>query len=303
MIAATMFLMRYAVIFPMLAINNLSLQLKMIDFILLVFSTVLIAAAGYIINDYFDIRIDSINKPSINPIGKSIKRQTAMALHLILNGIAYIMAFVLCYRVGNIKWSVIFLISIGLLWFYSTTFKKQLIIGNLIVSILTALIPLLVGLFELPLLNVRYQKLMQEFNFNFNTIAYFIFAFSGFAFLSNFWREIIKDAEDEMGDRTFGAETIPVVWGLKVTNKIIFIMGLLQSSLIAYLQYLQWIYNDKVSFFYMLFLLQLPLVYISFSALKAKSKETYHKLSLWSKGYMFLGLMYSLVIYWLLIGK
>ncbi|MCC7051351.1 MAG: geranylgeranylglycerol-phosphate geranylgeranyltransferase [Bacteroidia bacterium] len=300
MVALTMYLMRYAVIWPMLRINNFKLQVKEIDFILIVLSTVLVTAAGYIINDYFDIRIDSLNKPTSNPIGKSIQRRTAMFLHLVFNALAYGLIFIVCYRIGNIKLSLIYLIAMGVLWFYSTNFKKQLVVGNLVVAFLAGMIPLLVGLFEVPLLNLRYQEVINEYHYSFNSIAYFIIAFSFFSFISNLCREIIIDAEDEFGDRSFGAETIPVIFGLSTTNKIIFLLGVLQSAILGYLQYMQWQSNDKISFYFMLVALQIPILIIAFKALRAKNKEHYRLLSKWCKVYMFLGLLYTGIIYFLL---
>jgi 4-hydroxybenzoate polyprenyltransferase len=268
-VAATMYLMRYAVIWPMLKVNDFKLQVREIDFFLIVLSTVLVTAAGYIINDYFDIRIDSVNRPKVNPIGKEIKRRVAMALHVVFNIVAFILVFYVSYKMGNYKLSLIYVIASGILWFYSTNFKKQLLIGNLVVAFLTG-------------------------------IAYFILAFSFFAFISNLWREIIKDAEDEFGDRQFGAETIPVVFGLKTTNYIIFGLGLFQVITIAYLQYLQIFSGDLWSFSYMLIAIQIPLLVISFRSIKAKQKENYKVLSAWCKTYMLLGLLYSLVIFFML---
>lgn len=299
-VAATMYLMRYAVIWPMLKVNDFKLQVKEIDFFLIVLSTVLVTAAGYIINDYFDIRIDNINRPKVNPIGKEIKRRVAMALHVVFNIIAFVLVFYVSYKMGNYKLSLIYVIASGILWFYSTNFKKQLIIGNLVVAFLTGMVPLLVGLFEIPLLNLRYKEYIFQFNFSFNSIAYFILAFSFFSFISNLWREIIKDAEDEFGDREFGAETIPVVFGLKTTNYIIFGLGFLQLLLVGYLQYLQISSGDLWSFTYMLIAIQFPILVISFRSLKAKLKEDYKILSAWCKTYMLLGLLYSLVIYFML---
>lgn len=299
-VATTMYLMRYAVIWPMLKVNDFNLQVKELDFFLIVFSTLLITAAGYIINDYFDIRIDNINKPKANPIGKEIKRRVAMVLHIAFNALAFILVFYVSYKMGNPKLSFIYLIASGILWFYSTNFKKQLIIGNLVVAFLTGMVPLLVGLFEIPLLNTRYKEYLFQFNFSFNSIAYFVLAFSFFAFISNLWREIIKDAEDEFGDRAFGAETIPVVFGLKTTNYIVFTIGLIQSVLIAYLQYMQFNTGDFWSFTYMLIALQIPVWVISFKSLNAKQKEHYKTLSKWCKTYMLLGLLYSVIIYLML---
>ena len=75
--------MRYCIISPFLQINNFSLQLDNLRFFLLVLTTILIAAAGYVINDYFDVRTDRINKPDKVIIDSGIHRRSAIFLHSI----------------------------------------------------------------------------------------------------------------------------------------------------------------------------------------------------------------------------
>lgn len=295
-IAFTQYAMRYGIIYPMLKMNEMDLQLSNTDFFLLVLSTCLITAAGYIINDYFDVKIDSINRSKVI-IGRSIKRRWAMALHIIFNIIAFILAFRLAYSIGHTNLCFIFAIAAGLLWYYSTNFKKQFIIGNIVVALLTACVPLLVGLFEIPLLYYKYGKIMAQFGLNFNFIAYFIIAYAGFAFLTTLVREIIKDTEDMKGDEAFDCETIPLKLGVPATKIILYILiGVIMSAL-GFIQFTQWKANDDLSFFYFLLLLQLPYAFMIYKIFKAGEKKDFSFLSKFNKAVMLAGLLYTLVIY------
>ena len=143
-IAFTQYAMRYLLMEPLLPSETFELQFGAFQFALLVFSTMLIAAAGYIINDYFDTRADLINKPSRVVVGVSISRKEAMILHMILNIMGVGIGVYLALHIGLPALSLVFVLSTGLLWFYSTNYKKQFLVGNLIVAFLTALVPLMV---------------------------------------------------------------------------------------------------------------------------------------------------------------
>jgi 4-hydroxybenzoate polyprenyltransferase len=144
---------------------------------LLIISTMCIAAAGYVINDYLDVKIDYINKPARVLIGNKISRRQAMLIHLCLNVAGLGISLLL-----SLKVALVHLVSAILLWFYSGFFKKQFLVGNLVISLLAAMVPLVVWLY-LP-----------------NDRADFVIAFAWFAFFLNLIREIIKDIEDRRGD-------------------------------------------------------------------------------------------------------
>ncbi len=199
-------------------------QLPLYLFVLLVLSTVLIAAGGNVINDYFDTRIDRVNKPDDVIVGRSVKRRVAMTGHLTLSGLGLLIGVFVAWRAGMPQWALIPAFSIGALWTYSTTFKRQLIIGNGLVATLTALVPLTVGLYELPLLKRAFgtpqvvglpdgtqyemEPVLPEF-------WYWILGYAAFAFMSTLVRELQKDMADVKGDEAEGCRTIPIVWGMR----------------------------------------------------------------------------------------
>ena len=127
-IAISQYLIRYAIIIPMTDSKSLS----DLQFFYLVLSTIFIAAAGYIINDYFDTRVDRLNNRKLI-IDHTIKRREAILLHFIFSGIGVFLGFFLGWRVGIINLGFINLFCSSALWFYSTHFKRAYLSGNLLI--------------------------------------------------------------------------------------------------------------------------------------------------------------------------
>ena len=223
-IAATQYLMRYCVVWPIIRVNEFELQLDNLHFFLLVLSSMLITAAGYVINDYFDTKTDMLNRPKTVLVGRKISRRTAMFIHVVLNVIGVGLGIYLSVKIGILALGVAYILASGILWFYSTTYKRQFLIGNLIVSIFTGIVPFVVVLFEVPLLNEAYRDILLAYGINFNGLFAWVGGFAFFAFLSNLVREIIKDVEDFEGDLAFGRNTLPVVLGIKITKLIVILL-------------------------------------------------------------------------------
>src|ERR1700747_2647931 len=133
-IAFTQYMMRWCLIYPILKTRGFELQFSNFHFFLLSLSTVMIAAAGYIINDYFDVRIDKVNKPEHLVIDKGVKRRVAMGAHMVINVIAILIGFYISHIIGNWKLGFIFFICALGLWLYSTSFKRQFLIGNIVIA-------------------------------------------------------------------------------------------------------------------------------------------------------------------------
>ena len=169
-------------------------------FPLLVFTTLLIAAAGYIINDYFDIKIDRINKPHRVWIGKTIRRRSALLIHQVFSGAGVLLAFPIGWKAVAIN-----TFSVALLWFYASGFKKKPFIGNFVVAFLTALV-----IAEIALIYDPANRL--------------IYMYAVFAFFINLIREIIKDMEDIQGDEHHGAKTLPILYGIHQTKRLLYLL-------------------------------------------------------------------------------
>ena len=301
-IAATQYMMRFLIIAPILAINGFKPQLDHLHFFLLVFSSMTITAAGYVINDYFDMKTDLLNRPYTVIVGKRISRRWAMILHIFLNTIGIVTGIYLSWYAGMMGFGIAYIMAAGLLWFYSTTYKRQFLIGNLIVSIFTAVVPFVVVIFEVPLLNQAYGEIMIAQGMNFYNIIAWVGGFSFFAFLSTLIREIIKDVEDFEGDSAYGRNTLPIVLGIRTTKIIVIILisFMVFSLVYVYSTYLFRKHSGEIDLFSLLWfsvMLILPFIYLIFKLISAREKKEYHFCSNLCKLVMLTGILYSVVFY------
>ena len=298
-IILTQYLMRWSIIKPILEVYDFKLQFSELNFFFLVMATVLITGAGYVINDYFDTKTDLVNRPDTVIIGRLLNRRWGILLHVILNTIGISLGAYISFYIGMPELTLVFILITGILWFYSTTYKRQFLIGNVIVAILTALVPLMVLLFEIPLLNKEYGLLMKEMRSDFTHIITWVSAFALFAFLLTMIREIIKDIEDFEGDSAYGRRTMPIVLGV-LNSKIIvitFILTTLFSILYLYFRFL----NDLITLVYFIVFLIIPLVFLVYRLIIAKDKKDYQRASNLSKLIMLAGIFYSLVANYIII--
>lgn len=298
-IILTQYLMRWSIIKPLLKVNQFELQFSELHFFFLVMATVLITAAGYVINDYFDTKTDLLNRPETVILGRSLNRRWAILLHIIFNTIGIGLGAYISFYIGLPILTLVFIMITGILWFYSTTYKRQFLIGNVIVAFLTALVPLMVLLFEIPLLREEYGLLMLELQANFNYIILWVTAFSFYAFILTLIREIIKDIEDFEGDSAYGRNTLPIVLGV-TSSKIIIIFFILltQFSLIyVYFRFLKY----PITLLYFSVFLIIPLLILLYKIFVAKEKTDYHFASNLSKVIMFAGIIYALVANYLIL--
>ena len=304
MVILTMVLMRYAVLAPLIGRVGviltsgsgeeipMSLQFPWYDFLLLVTATVFITAGGYVINDYFDIKTDLINKGKVI-VGTKVPRRQAIMWHNLLNIAGVAIGFYISSRAGYIWLGALFLVVSGLLYFYSASYKRQFLIGNLVVALLTALVPMLVVFYEWPAL-YRYYSLnairLPEFNF----IIYWIGGFSLFAFITNLIREIIKDIEDFEGDLAYGRNTIPVVIGI-LSAKIVSVSLILIMVVLLYLIWHFYI-SDTITLVYITAAIVLPLLYVIYKLLRSSERRELHHASSMMKIVMISGIFYSVVV-------
>lgn len=304
LVILTMVLMRYAVLAPILSkigvilkIGSgeempMSLQFPWYDFALLVASTVFITAGGYVINDYFDIKTDLINKGKVI-VDTKIPRRMAMMWHSIFNIGGVAAGFYISFKSGYIWLGIMFVVVSGLLYFYSASYKRQFLIGNIIVAILTAMVPMLVAIYEWPALYKYYSVnaiRLPDINF----ILYWVGGFALFAFLANLIREIIKDIEDFEGDIAYGRNTFPVVIGI-LSSKIVSICLIIITIILLYLAW-HFFINDMITLIYITVAVVLPLLYVIYKLIKSSEKEQLHSASSIMKIVMITGVLYSVVV-------
>jgi 4-hydroxybenzoate polyprenyltransferase len=182
----------------------------------------MIAAGGNIINDYFDVKADRVNKPEKLIITKHIKRRWAIVTHWALNGVAFSIAIYLSIKYQSLWFVFIHLISINTLWFYSMLFKRKVLVGNIMIATMTALVPILVIVFfrvnnYSPYPHSEFDPLSWGADIDY-TVIYLIAAF---AFIQNMAREIVKDAQDVAGDQLIYVKSLPMVIGESKSLKVV----------------------------------------------------------------------------------
>ena len=304
-IALTMGLIRYCIIQPIFIRYYIDLEFPTVLFVLLVLTVVLIAAAGYMINDYFDVKTDLVNRPNEVVINKHIKASKVYIAYFVINLVALCISFYLSIKVGVVSMTFLFPLAMGLLWFYSTTYKRQLLMGNILVSIIIAGVPLLVALYEMPLIHVKYLQYPAAYNVLLRVVAGWCGTYAFFAFLVNLIRELIKDIEDFEGDMAYGRTTLPVAFGLK-TSKIV-VTSLIAITIvvieIVYLSLLEPNKIDLVTFAYFHLLLIIPLIVVAILIFMANRKKHYTIISLIIKLVMILGLFYAIIVRLKMLGQ
>jgi 4-hydroxybenzoate polyprenyltransferase len=286
------------VILPVQDYSNLTLLLDGRHFLLLSLSTVLIAAAGYIINDYFDIKIDVINRPEKMVLEKQIPLKFAIVMHSALNIVALLMSAYIARQAGHYGWLTIQLGCTVLLWFYSTHFKRQFMIGNVVVAMLTALTIVVLILYE-PAIHTLASAgafIITPTNKIPNPV-WVLGIYTCFAFTLTWMREIVKDMEDFKGDAQEGCITMPIQWGLQRSERFTQVLGIV--ALIPLLTgALKLINADWILLgIYTIALLAIPIIVWMYYLPKKATSHHYHIMSRWLKFIMLSGIG-SLIIYY-----
>ncbi len=291
MVAAIQYLFRYAIIQPLLQSKGLELALSHFEFFLIVMATVLITAAGYAINDYFDLRTDRINKPKRIILGRKISRRSAIFYHSFFNIIGVLLGAYMSIKVQYWPLLFLFLIVPTLLWLYSIRYKRKFLMGNIIVAVLAGFVVAIVWVFESHALAVEGIR-----NVDFINISYFSRVYALFAFLTTLLREIIKDIEDIKGDAKTGCKTIPVVAGVHSTKKLLIFLTVTIIILIGWFQIFILMRDFDFLFAYILLAIQIPLIIMINKIMTAKEKADYRNLSVFSKMIMVAG-VFSMFIF------
>ncbi|MBR6106201.1 MAG: UbiA family prenyltransferase [Paludibacteraceae bacterium] len=209
---------------------------------LIIGSTVLIAAGGFVINDYYDMRIDEINHPLTRLVGNEISKNAAMNLYIVLCVAAVLCSAVLGFITQSVDFCFILVTVVGLLWFYSSSYKRILIVGNLIISLSAALIPFIMALFEgraimrwwmeklssngILITDDNLSEATPTINYNYEIIAYF----SLFVFAVVFIHEIVRNLYEERGEREMECHTIPIVFGQQNAKYTIYLLSMIINT-------------------------------------------------------------------------
>lgn len=251
----------------------------------LILSSVLIAAAGYIINDYFDLNIDRVNKAGKLIIEKVIKRRSAILWHWFLSGIGVLLGIYVSLKLGNPIIGPANLLCVILLWFYSTIFKRKLLIGNIVISLLTAWVILVMFVCELRFFMTGW------YHAGLNRIFKYAVVYGGFAFIISVIREVVKDIEDIEGDERYGCRTMPIVWGVNVAKVFTATWLVVLISALAVIQFYFLPRAQWIMIAYGILFIDLPLLWILRKLYSAQSVADYRRLSGVIKGVMLAGIL------------
>jgi 4-hydroxybenzoate polyprenyltransferase len=253
---------------------------------IIMLASFLIAAGGYVINDYFDINIDSINRPLTQVVERVIKRRWAMVWHIFLSVAGLILSMIVSKRLGNPLPAIFNLVAVVLLWFYSTDFKRKLLIGNVIISLLTSWVVLILYVAEAG---------FSLYTGNENQTAYVAdiykagILFGGFAFISSLVREAVKDLEDMEGDARYNCRTMPIAWGVRSAKiyisvwLIVFVCALFSLSVYFVL------HGRVVLPSFLMLTVTFPATYVLLKLEGAHTQRDYKRLSRLIKVFMLTG--------------
>ena len=291
-IVLSMVLIRWFLILPRLGIST---GMSIAEFIILVTSVLFITIGGYIINDYFDMDADRINKPGKNLVGRTFSTTLATNLYYLFSALGVVGGLLLSWWVDEINYGLIFLFTAGILWFYSERYQCQPLLGNLVVALLSALSFGLVWLFDFFALKNN-AELFSTAQSNFAFVNNLVLIYMGFAFLSSLFREMVKDMEDIEGDSRLGCRTLPVVVGIKKAKIYTLSIGLMLFLFIVSVQY--FLFSTELYFISGFFIMvNLLLLAMLFKLWKAGEVVDFSKLSKLSKLLMLLGILSMLMFY------
>ncbi|MBK7965918.1 MAG: geranylgeranylglycerol-phosphate geranylgeranyltransferase [Bacteroidetes bacterium] len=283
MIIVLQYLLRYALVEPILLYEDKALLITPFEFFILVFSCVLIAGGGYVINDIEDLEIDKVNKPEKKIVENQISKENAMNLYTALTFIGVLGGFFLSYIKGYSYIGIINLITAGMLYFYATSYKCIPVLGNVIISLLSSLVVFIVIVPE-------------PFAKDHPGVMLMIAVYGFFSFITTLIREIIKDIEDLEGDQRFDCATLATVLGITKAKWTCIILTFSVLSLLIYAQIFSRQWESILPFLYICIFIELPFFVLLRKLYYAEKKSDFYKASLWLKLIMFTGII-SLAIF------
>ena len=297
-LAALVWLMEKWVAVPILNQAAFGEQLPWYILLLLIAATVCIAAGGYVINDYFDVKIDRINRPDEVVVTRTVSKPAAMRLSLILSGVGIVFGIAVAAYLRSMTIGILFVLIPGLLWFYSSSYKRLFMIGNVIIALLAGLTPMMVALANVAQLQLLYASIL-PYTTLVRDLYMWLGGFALFAFLLTWIREIIKDMQDQMGDRELECHSMPVVWGDKWTKVFVTALIILTLAVIGHLWYhvlpfpIGW---TSLSTRYVFLGVITPMLGVLWLLWAAKIPSDYKTCQQLVKFTMLLGMLYSICI-------
>lgn len=267
-----------------------------VHFFLILLTSLFIAAGGYIINDYFDVNIDQVNKPKKVLVGSYISRRWVIFWHLIFSLLGIYICTIAFPFLSFWHIHLSNLVTILLLWFYSTNFKKNFLVGNVVIALLTAWSIAVVYFSKFTFMEL---VILPENNVGQIRLFKLMLVYSAFAFVLTLVRETLKDMEDMEGDRKFGCKTMPIVWGLKPTKVYLTVWIIVLIAILLIIQLLVIPFGWWYSILYCILFVITPLVMVLLKLPKAYTSQDFSQLSTFIKLTMLSGILSMIFFYFL----
>jgi 4-hydroxybenzoate polyprenyltransferase len=292
----TQLMLNYFIIDYIFELIQMKGPISFFEFFLLSLSTLFMAAFGYIINDLKDVNVDALNHSNKVLVNKTISLQKAYILAIIFILLSLLSAFYLSIRLQMIQLVFVhLLIAVGL-YYYSSKLKSSILTGNILISLFAATSVFIVWLYHLAALAMDPVKIIDAQKVvTFTT--YIVIAYSIFAFLTNFLREIIKDVEDRQGDEKTGLKTFVIKYGLPASKKLIFAIGFIILIFLATAIYFTYSYKWYQLSIYLGIAVGIPILYLLKELRKAEKKDDFKQLSLLTKIIMIAGVLSMQLFY------
>lgn len=270
-IALTFLMLRYLVFIPVYGSYSIVGGMGSMLYLLMITSTVLIAAAGYISNDYFDIVTDRVNKPGKQYIGKQITPGLAMSTALLLSLFSVFLSFWLTWKVKSWLPATILLSGLIVVWWYAIQLKKSFVWGNIAVACMSAGTIAMAWIIEKQCVPIPAEPS--------EIIKLIVTAISIFAFLLSLLREIVKDIEDMEGDKLIKCKSMPIIKGISFTKNILLLISAITFVLLIISQVYLFQFQRYVAMIWLLICVEIPVIWFAFALRNSQSKADYHKLS------------------------
>lgn len=270
-IAFTFLLLRYFVFIPVYGIFSFNTGMGNLQYLLMIISTLLVAGAGFVSNDYFDVITDRVNKPDKQYIGIKLKSGSVLGIALMLSVVAAVLALWLAFLNQSLKPAILLIIALLVTWWYAMKLKKSFVWGNMAVAFMSA------G--TIPMAWIIENQVSQTPDQPFRLITGIVTAISIIALLLSFIREIVKDIEDIEGDKLINCRSLPIVKGIPFTKSVVFLVSGITFFLIMIVQFYLWEFSKLPAVIWLLASVEIPLIYFIVALKKTNQKADFHKLS------------------------
>jgi len=270
LLAGMQLLVRYGFLKP----QGIDLALNHFQFACLVLSTVLIAAAGYIINDVYDQDTDAVNKPKRRIVGITMSETMAYNYYVGFNIVGVGLGFYLSQVILRPSFAVLFILVAALLFLYASQWKGMLIVGNLVVALTLAISVWIIGIFDI--FPATYSKNQESMALVFSILN----DYALLALMVNFLREMVKDLQDVPGDQAAGIRTLPVAWGISKSTRLAAMLHLIPVVLVFWYINTYLMASDLYGItVYLLLFVVAPLIFTAISLWNASTPKQFQLIS------------------------